>query len=155
MPLLAAAAALLWQVTPIVVLSQGDPVLCGYRYRHPDGWALSVEKGIAPDGSVFTAVAVDGALKLRLQTTSFDSDRDLPTGADASRRQGNLEQVDAGGLLFFELGVSGGGLAVDRGDGARSFDLPAPLARDLTATYLNCAGDLIRPDGPDQPENTH
>ena len=104
---------------------------------------------------VFTAVAVDGALKLRLQTTSFDSDRDLPTGADASRRQGNLEQVDAGGLLFFELGVSGGGLTVDRGDGARSLDLPAPLARDLTATYLNCAGDLIRPDGPDQPENTH
>ena len=155
MPLLSAAASLLWQVAPIVVLSQGDPVLCGYRYRHPDGWALSVEKGVAPDGSVFTAVAVDGALKLRLQTTSFDSDRDLPRGADASRRQGNLEQVDAGGLLFFELGVSGGGLAVDRGDGARSFDLPAPLARDLTATYLNCAGDLIRPDGPDRPENTH
>lgn len=157
--MLLAAAAAAWQVAPLVVVEAGDPVLCGYLYSRPDGIELRVEKGVR-NGAVFTAIDLRGAPRVRLETTSFDSDRDLSqvvSAPDRVRLEGDLEERDAGGLLFAELAVSGGTLRLaGQGSSAETGDpdsgphhaLPAPLPRGVTAMYLNCAGDLIRPDAP-------
>ncbi len=153
---LLAAIAAVWQVTPLVVLEAGDPVLCGYVYQQPGGVELRVEKGVR-DGAVFTAIEVFGARSARLTTSSFDSDSDLmPVASEPGRvrLEGDLETSDAGGLLFAELAVTGGTLELagqgpqddmDRPASA-TLTLPAPVARGVTAMYLNCAGDLIRPE---------
>ncbi len=159
--MLLAAAAAAWQVAPLVVVEAGNPVLCGYVYSLDTGLELRVEKGVR-EGSVFTAVDVSGARSARLTTASFDSLRDLsPVDAAQTghvRLEGDLQSSDAGGLLFAELGVSGGKLEVDVAgapdrvatDSAPAdktmIELPAPLPRGVTAMYLNCAGDLIRPE---------
>ena len=173
-----AAVGAVWQVSPLVVVEAGNPVLCGYHYTHISGLELRVEKGVRAVANgepvVFTALDVVGAAAARLQTRSFDSDQLLPPVAAETgrvRREADLQTVDAGGALFAELGVSGGRLQVSlpplsgstrdnvaHDAGAQTaagseapgrwitFDLPAPLPRGVTATYLNCAGDLIRPD---------
>lgn len=155
--LLAAAA---WQAEPLVVIDDGNPVLCGYRYRDNAGAELRVEKGVRA-GGVFTAVEyIDGTTRgavsdLQLRTHSFDSQRDLAAVAAAPNRirlEGDLQAVDAGGALFAELAVSGGQLRVTYGSAAAPtetesvVELPAPLPRGVSAMYLNCAGDLIRPE---------
>jgi hypothetical protein len=154
----ASAAAAIWQVEPLVLVEAGNPVLCGYVYTHrDDGVSLRVEKGVR-GGGVFTAVEVRGAGLARLTTASFDSDRDLQPSAQLAegsvRSEGDLEERDAGGLLFAELAVTGGTLQVAR-RGAEDaqglpawirYMLPAPLPRGVSAMYLNCAGDLIRPE---------
>lgn len=156
--LLAAAA---WQVVPLVVLQGSDPVLCGYSYRHESGIDVRVEKGVRGQ-DVFTAIDAAGAESVRLTTSSFDSARDLaPVEASEPGRvrlERDLQTSDVGALLFAELGVSGGRLEVGgRGASAQSastegrndvrvLELPAPLPRGVTAMYLNCAGDLIRPE---------
>ncbi len=159
--MLLAAAAAAWQVTPLVVVEAGNPVLCGYVYSLDSGLELRVEKGVR-EGSVFTGVDVSGARRARLTTASFDSDRDLAPVDSAQpgriRLEGDLQNSDVGGLLFAELGVSGGRLEVHLGAasypaspgapvaGPTTLELPGPLPRGVTAMYLNCAGDLIRPD---------
>ncbi len=157
LPLLLAAAAAAWQVAPLVLIERSDPVLCGYHYTHPDGLELRVEKGVR-GGAVFTAIEVRGAVRASLRTRSFDSERDLRTvsavDGRSSRQEGDLQEADAGGALFAELGVSGGMLRVTRASDAErggvlpeeEYTLPAPLPRGVTAMYLNCAGDLIRPE---------
>jgi len=152
-----AAASAAWQVAPLVVVEGRDPVLCGYVYTAPDGLELRVEKGVRGTEAVFTALEARGAVDVQLVTASFDSRRDLrpgQSGPDHVRFEADLENVDAGGMLFVELGVSGGRLRVARReqDGAdpvalrwTEHALPSPLPRDITAMYLNCAGDLIRP----------
>jgi hypothetical protein len=148
---LAAAAA--WNVVPLVGLENGDPVRCGYLYSRSDGIELRVEKGLR-DGAVVTAVEVAGVGLARLQTHSFDSQRELKPVASTAGRvrlEGNLETRDAGGWLFAELAVGGGVLHVSRPAPSltaewEALELPSPLPRGVTAMYLNCAGDLIRPD---------
>lgn len=152
----AVAASVVLQVTPLVVVEAGNPILCGYRYGFSDGTELRVEKGLR-DGAVFTAVDVLGAGSARLQTASFDSTRDLRevfSSPGRVRLEADLEQRDSGGLLFAELGVMGGVLHLGRHDAGvpaaalqwTTLALAGPLPRDVTATYLNCAGDLIRPE---------
>lgn len=164
--MLAAAATAVWQVAALVVVDGRDPVLCGYVYTAPDGLEVRVEKGVRGAAAVFTAVDVRGADAVELFTASFDSRRDLqPAGEPRAahvRFEADLEDKDAGGMLFAELGVAGGTLRLGRRVGAGDVSaidttsgeigmewtehrLPAPLPRDITATYLNCAGDLIRP----------
>ncbi|MFZ4498740.1 MAG: hypothetical protein ACOYMX_03435 [Burkholderiales bacterium] len=154
--LAAALAALPWQVAPLVAVQGSDPVLCGYVYTRADGLEVRVEKGVRDD-LVFTAVDAS-ADAVELVTASFDSRRDLTAAAAApgrTRLEGDLQTVDAGGALFAELAVVGGGLRVGRltaeaGGASTTLQwaqdrLPAPLPRDVTAIYLNCAGDLVRP----------
>jgi len=172
-PLFAAASAVAgagaaWQVVPLVDIAGGFPVRCGYVYTEVDGLELRVEKslrfnsaGSAEGDSVITAVEAHGvdAAKpdaIELVTRSFDSRRDLRPVATAPaggvRLEADLQDDDAGGALFAELGVSGGLLRVGvrSADAAdlvwREVELPAPLPRGVTAMYLNCAGDLIRPE---------
>jgi len=140
-----------------VLLEGSDPIVCGYLYQHADGIELRVEKGVR-DGRVFTALEVLGAgvAAAVLTTGSFDSRRDLaPVTASTGRvrLEGDLELLDAGGLLFAELAVAGGTLQLSgttelSGSTAAktTLELPAPLPRGVTALYLNCAGDLVRPD---------
>jgi hypothetical protein len=141
----------------LVVVDGRDPVLCGYVYSAPDGLEVRVEKGVRGTEAVFTAIEVRGAVDAVLVTPSFDSRRDLragQSGLDHVRFEADLENIDAGGMLFVDLGVGGGRLRVAR-RGSNDSDpaallwteraLPAPLPHDITAIYLNCAGDLIRP----------
>ena len=152
----AGAVSAVLQVAPLVIVEAGNPILCGYRYSFSDGVELRVEKGVR-EGAVFTAVDVLGANSARLQTTSFDSTRDLRevfSSPGRVRLEADLEQRDSGGLLFAELGVMGGVLHLGRGHAGdpgaspqwTTRALTGPLPRDVTATYLNCAGDLIRPE---------
>lgn len=138
------AAAAAWQVAPLVELADGAPVACGYAYRYLDGWSLDVGKRLV-GGAVITFIQVDRPGPLRLATASFDSDRDLRPVATSKgiRLEADLQEVDAGGMLFAELGVGGGRLWLDD---AEPLELPAPLPRGVTAMYLNCAGDLIPAD---------
>ena len=46
------------------------------------------------------------------------------------------------GKLFYELSIFGGVLKIDEVE----YQLPSRLPRATSALYLNCAGDLIRPD---------
>ena len=58
----------------------------------------------------------------------------------------NLEQSDQGGLLMFEIANFGGELVYKTNETQVRLNLPSRLSRNVTAAYLNCAGDLIRPD---------
>lgn len=137
-----------WQTDALVEFEAGaspgsDPVACGYRYRHSAGVDLIVEKRVV-DGRGITAVQTRGAALMDLRTASFDSTRDLVASVSSDRREADLEQSDVGGMLFVELAISGGELRVQQAGVERRLTLPAPLSRDITALYLNCAGDLFR-----------
>ncbi len=58
----------------------------------------------------------------------------------------NLEQSDQGGLLMFEISNFGGELIYKTNETQVKLKLPSRLSRNVTGAYLNCAGDLIRPD---------
>ena len=58
----------------------------------------------------------------------------------------NLETSDQGGLLMFEIANFGGELFYKTNETQVRLNLPSRLSRNVTAAYLNCAGDLIRPD---------
>ena len=58
----------------------------------------------------------------------------------------NLEQSDQGGLLMFEIANFGGELIYKTNETQVRLNLPSRLSRNVTGAYLNCAGDLIRPD---------
>lgn len=143
------------QVLPLVEIDRGFPVRCGFVYRDDAGLELRVEKFLR-DGAVLTAIELRGGEAVELATRSFDSRRDLrpvtPRAGFGVRLEADLQDDDAGGALFAELGVSGGLLRVGRlarerlPADWREIRLPAPLPRDVTALYLNCAGDLIRPE---------
>ena len=60
--------------------------------------------------------------------------------------ENNLEEAKEGGLLMFEVANFGGSLTYKLGDTRYETTLPLRLPRDITGAYLNCAGDLIRPD---------
>lgn len=153
--LLALIAGTAWQVLPLVEVVGGMPVRCGFVYVDGAGLELRVEKLLRGE-QVLTALEVRGAETLELVTASFDSRRDLrpvPSSVGGGvRLEADLQDDDVGGSLFAELGVSGGTLRVtDRGAPqptavVTEIHLPAPLPRDVTAMYLNCAGDLVRPD---------
>lgn len=153
--LLALTAGTGWQVLPLVEVERGVPVRCGYIYRDGAGLELRVEKSLH-GGAVLTALQLTGADGMDLSTRSFDSRRHLRPAVSAAspgvRLEADLQEVDAGGALFAELGISGGLLRVVHSPVGtehrewREVNLPAPLPRDVTATYLNCAGDLIRPE---------
>ncbi|MBU3694142.1 MAG: hypothetical protein FGM40_04850 [Rhodocyclaceae bacterium] len=159
----ATAAQAAWQVVPLVDLAGGFPVRCGYLYTEAGGMNLLVEKGLrsnpagpAQSDPVITAIEARGADAIELVTRTFDSRRALrpvePAPAVGARLEADLQDDDAGGALFAELAVSGGLLRVgvrhaDATDLVwREVELPAPLPRGVAAMYLNCAGDLIRPE---------
>ena len=58
----------------------------------------------------------------------------------------NLETSDQGGLLMFEIANFGGELIYKTNETHVRLNLPSRLSRNVTGAYLNCAGDLIRPD---------
>ena len=58
----------------------------------------------------------------------------------------NLETSDQGGLLMFEISNFGGELVYKINETQVKLNLPSRLSRNVTGAYLNCAGDLIRPD---------
>ena len=59
---------------------------------------------------------------------------------------GDLQNKEEGGLIFYELALFGGELILEGLSDAKTFKLPDRLPRDISSAYLNCAGDLIRPD---------
>jgi len=147
--LAAAGAAAAVQVSPLVLVDAGAPVLCAFVYSKAADFELRVEKGVRA-GAVFTALDAVGADAVELRTASFDSQRELRAvparRAGSVRLEADLQDDDRGGLLFAELAVSGGELRLRRAADWQTVALPAPLPRDMTAIYLNCAGDLVPPE---------
>ena len=140
-----------WGVLPIIKLDENkNPIRCGYLYEsRKDGIVLKIEKYVL-DNHVMTTLIVESkklktADKVGIITKSFDSFKEFKISESRDfffQTSGNLEKSKSGGVLFYELAIIGGSLVINN----QQILLPQRLPREISALYLNCAGDLIRPE---------
>tara|TARA_E500000331_G_C17267741_1_gene717837 strand:- start:3946 stop:4446 length:501 start_codon:yes stop_codon:yes gene_type:complete len=140
-----------WSVVPIVIVdSLKNPIKCGYRYESPsEEIVLKLEKYVV-NHHVITSFSVKNPnIKktdlIRLQTKSFDTKKNFKNHKHKKNEYiatANLEKSNEGGKLFYELAIFGGMLKINDIE----YKLPLKLPREISALYLNCAGDLIRPE---------
>ena len=84
-----------------------------------------------------------------LKTRTINTETIFQTPAEEKETfyvEKNLEQSDQGGLLMFEIANFGGELIYQTNKTQVKLNLPKRLSRNVTGAYLNCAGDLVRPD---------
>ena len=140
-----------WIVIPIVNLDAvKNPIRCGYLYESTlDKIVLKIEKYVV-NNHVITSFSVKNSIinsnsSISLLTKSVDTNKNFKIQKNKKNEfiaTANLEQSDTGGKLFYELSIFGGVLKIDEVE----YQLPSRLPRATSALYLNCAGDLIRPD---------
>ena len=140
-----------WNVIPIVKLDkQKNPTNCGYLYESSfDKIVLKLEKYVV-NNHVITSFSVknpkiNNDSLIRLQTKSVNTNKSFKIKSNEKNlyiATANLEKSVEGGKLFYELSIFGGILKIDN----QEYQLPTRLPRATSALYLNCAGDLIRPD---------
>ncbi len=140
-----------WNVIPIInVDAFKNPIKCGYLYKLLDEEIiLKFEKYVVND-HVITAFSVANPKlkindKVSVKTETIDTNKKFKNKSftvNEYKATANLEEEDAGGKLFYELAIFGGVLKINDS----IYKLPAKLPREISALYLNCAGDLIRPD---------
>ena len=141
----------IWNVIPIVNLDAvKNPIRCGYLYESTlDKIVLKIEKYVV-NNHVITSFSVKNSIinshsSISLLTKSVDTNKNFKEQKNKKNEfiaTANLEQSDTGGKLFYELSILGGVLKIDEVE----YQLPSRLPRATSALYLNCAGDLIRPD---------
>ena len=146
-------ASLTWNVTPIVVLENNWPVRCGiHYYDNSKNVSLKLEKFVK-NTAVLTSMTLEvpgnyinsASLKTRTINTATLFQGPVKNDKNFYVEQ-NLEQSDQGGLLLFEVANFGGELVYKINQKQIRVKLPERLSRNITGAYLNCAGDLIRPD---------
>lgn len=140
-----------WNVIPIVKLDAiKNPINCGYLYESSyDKIVLKLEKYVV-NNHVITSFIVKNpdiniSSEISLETKSFNTGRNFKIKIKEKNlyvATANLEKSDKGGKLFYELSIFGGILKINNTE----YRLPSRLPRATSALYLNCAGDLIRPD---------
>ena len=140
-----------WNVIPIVNLdSMKNPINCGYLYESSyDKIVLKLEKYVV-NNHVITSFSVknpginiDSAISLTTKSVNTDKNFEIKIKEkNIYVATANLEKSDTGGKLFHELSIFGGVLKINN----IKYQLPSMLTRATSALYLNCAGDLIRPD---------
>jgi hypothetical protein len=150
------------RVEPVTLMAEGQIAGCGFSstQSHPEGTVigevLALREG---DGTVFSIRArTDGRRDggepafagVRLTTASHDTGVLFPppavtTGAILETRA-PLEGF-TGSSFVQELMVTGGRFEMRRADGRiMAYDLPRPMPHGVRQAYLNCAGDLFRPE---------
>ena len=150
-----ATSLILWASYPIVEIKEGVPVRCGYFYSasNPD-IKLKIEKYVSNEQLVITSISVETSvlneIKEAYLVTNSVNTKNLFKNPTRKKNffssSANLEFLDEGGLLFYELANFGGSLRLSNKNTNKDFKLPTRLPRDISSAYLNCAGDLIRPD---------
>ncbi len=148
-------------VEPVTLLDAGKIAGCGLKATARADDATTIGEVIAfrsGDVTVFSvrARAVDGAgnamrpSHIRLTTASHDTRTLFPAPRPHSDGQIETRAHLAGftGSSFAqELMVMGGRFEVRREDQSTlTFDLPLPMPHTVRQAYLNCAGDLFRPE---------
>ena len=146
-------AALSWSVTPIVAMDDNWPIRCGIHYY--DGGkniSFKVEKFVR-EKRVLTSMTIEvpgqriSSASLKSRTINTATIFQNPAGeTETFYVEKNLETSDQGGLLMFEIANFGGELVFKTNETQVRLNLPSRLSRNVTGAYLNCAGDLIRPD---------
>lgn len=166
--LLAIALGLLWPVTghagadvavsPLTLLENGNVAGCGLSstVRTPQNTAIADVIAFR-DGNA-TAFAVRArtqsdtpqAVGVRLITATHDTASDFPSvrpidgGLVETRTV--LEGFD-GSSFAQALMVTGGRFEITLSGGMTlAYDLPRPMPHGVRQAYLNCAGDLFRPE---------
>ena len=146
-------AALSWSVTPIVAMDDNWPIRCGIHY-YDEGKNISfkVEKFVR-EKRVLTSMTIEvpgqriSSASLKSRTINTATIFQNPAGeTETFYVEKNLETSDQGGLLMFEIANFGGELVFKTNETQVRLNLPSRLSRNVTGAYLNCAGDLIRPD---------
>ncbi len=149
------------RVEPVTLMAGGQIAGCGFSSTQPQpedtviGEVLALREG---DGTVFSIRARTTGRNggeavfagVRLTTASHDSAVLFPAPAVSSG--GILETRAAlegftGSSFAQELMVTGGRFEMRRADGGIiAYDLPRPMPHRVRQAYLNCAGDLFRPE---------
>tara|TARA_B100000035_G_scaffold96187_1_gene81568 strand:+ start:808 stop:1308 length:501 start_codon:yes stop_codon:yes gene_type:complete len=146
-------AALSWSITPIVVMDNDWPIRCGIHYYDDNkNISLKLEKFVR-ETRVLTSMTVEvpgqsiSSVSLKTRTINTKTIFQNPINEkETFYTEKNLEQSDQGGLLMFEIANFGGELIYKTNETQVKLNLPSRLSRNVTGAYLNCAGDLIRPD---------
>jgi hypothetical protein len=148
-------------VEPLTLLQDRQIAGCGFRASVPlDGQTVSASVTAFRDGleTVFVVAAnwpdASGApLALdtfRLVTSSHDTAKDFPKPAVVA--SGNFEtrarlEGFSGASFIQGIMVGGGTFELrDTNDRTATIALPAPMPQNVRGAYLNCAGDLFRPE---------
>lgn len=143
-------------IEPLVFLDGRFPVACGFEARVETGQVssrVSVLNRKTGEGSEF-AVSVEGADEVRSLSVSAGDVRDgagfaplIKTGNSRFERTRTFTPDD-GAMFIQSLMVGGGTLSFELQDRVRvDVVIPGPLPQSVRASYLNCAGDLMRPEG--------
>ena len=146
-------AALSWNVTPIVAMDNNWPIRCGiHYYDEKKNISFKVEKFVR-EARVLTSMTLEvpgqHISSAILKTRTLNTETIFQNPAEEKETfyvEKNLEQSDQGGLLMFEIANFGGELIYKTNETQVKLNLPSRLSRNVTGAYLNCAGDLIRPD---------
>ena len=146
-------AALSWNVTPIVAMDNNWPIRCGiHYYDEKKNISFKVEKFVR-EARVLTSMTLEvpgqHISSAILKTRTLNTETIFQNPAEEKETfyvEKNLEQSDQGGLLMFEIANFGGELIYKTNETHARLNLPSRLSRNVTGAYLNCAGDLIRPD---------
>ena len=146
-------AALSWSVTPIVAMDNNWPIRCGiYYYDEKNNISFKIEKFVR-EKRVLTSMTLEvpgqriSSASLKTRTINTDTIFQNPVEEkETFYVEKNLETSDQGGLLMFEIANFGGDLFYKTNETQVRLNLPSRLSRNVTGAYLNCAGDLIRPD---------
>ena len=146
-------AALSWNVTPIVAMDNNWPIRCGiHYYDKKENISFKVEKFVR-EASVLTSMTLEvpgqriSSASLKSRTINTETIFQNPAEErETFYVEKNLETSDQGGLLMFEIANFGGELVYRTNETQVRLNLPSRLSKTVTGAYLNCAGDLIRPD---------
>lgn len=148
-------------VEPLTLFQDQQIAGCGFRASIPvDGQTVTASVTAYRDGleTVFAVSAhwpdTSGAPltldTLRLVTSSHDTTKDFPKPAAVAsglfEMRARLEGFS--GASFVQGMMVGGGTFEVAAKGGRtvSIALPSPMPQNIRAAYLNCAGDLFRPE---------
>ena len=146
-------ATLSWSVTPIVGMDNGWPIRCGIHYYDNKNNVLFKLEKFVREKRVLTSMTLEvpgqHISSASLKTRTINTETIFQNPAEEKETfyvEKNLEKSDQGGLLMFEIANFGGELIYKINETQVRLKLPSRLSRNVTGAYLNCAGDLIRPD---------
>ena len=141
-------------VEPLTLLENGKVAGCGVMsssamaigeviaFREGNDTAFAIRARSTPGSSAVTSV--------RFATASHDSANLFPASAaigDGIVEARSVLEGFTGPSFAQELMVMGGRFEITTVDGRTiAYDLPRPMPHRVRQAYLNCAGDLFRPE---------
>lgn len=145
-------------VAPLTLLENGEVAGCGLTSTAHTPEAKAIGEVVAFRDGNATAFAVRARpdassariVGVRLITATHDTASDFPPirTLDGGLIETRAVLVGFDGSRFAQaLMVTGGRFEITLNDGsALAYDLPRPMPHSVRQAYLNCAGDLFRPE---------